>query len=96
MVSYFSFCLYSFFIGIFEIKTRKGLALVDIVREVTTCYSNRFVFQIKMKSDVRVPLINDLADIEYVHKSFSYLIFICILSLIMTVWIDAWLDILIL
>ncbi|KAI5589246.1 hypothetical protein POPTR_005G180001v4 [Populus trichocarpa] len=50
---------------IFEIKTRKGLALVDIVREVTTCYSNRFVFQIKMKSDVRVPLINDLADIEY-------------------------------
>ncbi|CAK7346946.1 unnamed protein product [Dovyalis caffra] len=45
---------------IFEIKTRKGLALVDIVREVTM-----FVFNIKMKADVRVPLINDLADIEY-------------------------------
>ncbi|KAJ6920074.1 hypothetical protein NC651_013866 [Populus alba x Populus x berolinensis] len=40
-------------------KSRQGLALVDTVREVTTCYSNRFVFQIKMKSDVRVPLIND-------------------------------------
>ncbi|XP_022989996.1 replication factor C subunit 3-like [Cucurbita maxima] len=43
-----------------EIKTRKGLALVDIVREVTM-----FVFKIKMPSDVRVQLINDLADIEY-------------------------------
>ncbi|XP_011027494.1 PREDICTED: replication factor C subunit 3 [Populus euphratica] len=43
-----------------EIKTRKGLALVDIVREVTM-----FVFKIKMQSDIRVPLINDLADIEY-------------------------------
>ncbi|OMO53001.1 hypothetical protein CCACVL1_28958 [Corchorus capsularis] len=45
---------------VFEIKTRKGLALVDIVREVTM-----FVFKIKMPSDVRVQLINDLADIEY-------------------------------
>ncbi|XVE60298.1 hypothetical protein DITRI_Ditri05aG0117600 [Diplodiscus trichospermus] len=43
-----------------EIKTRKGLALIDIVREVTM-----FVFGIKMPSDVRVQLINDLADIEY-------------------------------
>ncbi|KAA8538435.1 hypothetical protein F0562_028019 [Nyssa sinensis] len=43
-----------------EIKTRKGLALVDIVREVTM-----FVFKIKMLPDVRVQLINDLADIEY-------------------------------
>ncbi|XP_022957601.1 replication factor C subunit 3-like [Cucurbita moschata] len=43
-----------------EIKTRKGLALVDIVREVTM-----FVFKIKMPSEVRVQLINDLADIEY-------------------------------
>ncbi|XP_059454737.1 replication factor C subunit 3 [Corylus avellana] len=43
-----------------EMKTRKGLALVDIVREVTM-----FVFKIKMPSDVRVQLINDLADIEY-------------------------------
>ncbi|XP_042492383.1 replication factor C subunit 3 [Macadamia integrifolia] len=43
-----------------EIKTRKGLALVDIVREVTM-----FIFRIKMPSDVRVHLINDLADIEY-------------------------------
>ncbi|EOA35291.1 hypothetical protein CARUB_v10020461mg [Capsella rubella] len=43
-----------------EIKTRKGLAIVDIVREVTM-----FVFKIKMPSDVRVQLINDLADIEY-------------------------------
>ncbi|KAG4147700.1 hypothetical protein ERO13_D05G238900v2 [Gossypium hirsutum] len=43
-----------------ETKTRKGLALIDIVREVTM-----FVFKIKMPSDVRVQLINDLADIEY-------------------------------
>lgn len=41
-------------------KTRKGLALVDIVREVTM-----FVFKIMMSSDVRVQLINDMADIEY-------------------------------
>ncbi|XLU66804.1 hypothetical protein S245_025857 [Arachis hypogaea] len=45
---------------IHEIKTRKGLAVVDIVREVTM-----FVFKIKMPPDVRVQLINDLADIEY-------------------------------
>ncbi|KAI8013360.1 Replication factor C subunit 3 [Camellia lanceoleosa] len=43
-----------------EMKARKGLALVDIVREVTM-----FVFKIKMPPDVRVQLINDLADIEY-------------------------------
>ncbi|KAL4569967.1 hypothetical protein LXL04_025616 [Taraxacum kok-saghyz] len=43
-----------------EMKATKGLALVDIVREVTM-----FVFKIKMPSDVRVHLINDLADIEY-------------------------------
>uniref|UniRef100_A0A2P2KJR1 Replication factor C / DNA polymerase III gamma-tau subunit n=3 Tax=Magnoliopsida TaxID=3398 RepID=A0A2P2KJR1_RHIMU len=43
-----------------EIKTRKGLALVDIIREVTM-----FVFKIKMPPDVRVQLINDLADVEY-------------------------------
>ncbi|KAJ8773384.1 hypothetical protein K2173_028561 [Erythroxylum novogranatense] len=43
-----------------KMKTTKGLALVDIVREVTM-----FVFKIKMPSDVRVQLINDLADIEY-------------------------------
>ncbi|CAN6931894.1 hypothetical protein Bca4012_100406 [Brassica carinata] len=43
-----------------EMKTRKGLAIVDIVREV-----NMFVFKIKMPSNVRVQLINDLADIEY-------------------------------
>ncbi|RZC18250.1 replication factor C subunit 3-like [Glycine soja] len=43
-----------------EMKTRKGLALVDIVREVTL-----FVFKIKMPSAVRVQLMNDLADIEY-------------------------------
>ncbi|XP_058189699.1 replication factor C subunit 3 [Rhododendron vialii] len=43
-----------------ELKTRKGLALVDIAREVTM-----FVFRIKMPPDVRVQLINDLADIEY-------------------------------
>ncbi|CAN7041457.1 hypothetical protein BRARA_B02160 [Brassica rapa] len=43
-----------------EMKTRKGLAIVDIVREVTM-----FVFKIKMTSHVRVQLINDLADIEY-------------------------------
>ncbi|KAE9446486.1 hypothetical protein C3L33_21613, partial [Rhododendron williamsianum] len=49
-----------------ELKTRKGLALVDIAREVTM-----FVFRIKMPPDVRVQLINDLADIEYVFMSFS-------------------------
>ncbi|KAF8092633.1 hypothetical protein N665_0407s0013 [Sinapis alba] len=43
-----------------EMKMRKGLAIVDIVREVTM-----FVFKIKMPSHVRVQLINDLADIEY-------------------------------
>ncbi|XVF39298.1 hypothetical protein PTKIN_Ptkin01aG0023500 [Pterospermum kingtungense] len=43
-----------------EIKTRKGLALIDIVREVTM-----FVFKIKMPADVRIQLINVLADIEY-------------------------------
>ncbi|KAK5786255.1 hypothetical protein PVK06_040888 [Gossypium arboreum] len=45
---------------LYETKTRKGLALIDIVREVTM-----FVFKIKMPSDVRVQLINNLADIEY-------------------------------
>lgn len=34
--------------------------MLDIVREVTM-----FVFKIKMPPDVRVQLINDLADIEY-------------------------------
>nr|KYP55130.1 Replication factor C subunit 5 [Cajanus cajan] len=43
-----------------EMKTRKGLAVIDIVREVTM-----FVFKIKMPSAVRVQLMNDLADIEY-------------------------------
>lgn len=43
-----------------DMKARKGLAIIDIVREVTM-----FVFKIKMPSDVRVQLINDLADIEY-------------------------------
>ncbi|KAJ3695961.1 hypothetical protein LUZ60_001338 [Juncus effusus] len=43
-----------------DVKMRKGLALVDIIREVTM-----FVFKIEMPSEVRVKLINDLADIEY-------------------------------
>lgn len=43
-----------------DMKMRKGLALVDIVREVTM-----FIFKIKMPSDVRVHLITDMADIEY-------------------------------
>ncbi|KAL0909732.1 hypothetical protein M5K25_020625 [Dendrobium thyrsiflorum] len=43
-----------------DIKMRKGLALVDIIREVTM-----FVFKIHMSSDIRIKLINDLADIEY-------------------------------
>ncbi|KAK8970962.1 hypothetical protein KSP40_PGU009617 [Platanthera guangdongensis] len=42
------------------VKMRKGLALVDITREVTM-----FVFKIQMPSDIRIKLINDLADIEY-------------------------------
>ncbi|KAK2389922.1 Subunit of heteropentameric Replication factor C (RF-C) [Trifolium repens] len=45
---------------IHDMKTRKGLALIDIVREVTM-----FVFKIKMPPAVRVQLVNDLADIEY-------------------------------
>ncbi|XP_047078189.1 replication factor C subunit 3 isoform X1 [Lolium rigidum] len=48
------------FSDISDMKMRKGLALIDIIREVTM-----FVFKIKMPSDVRVKLINDLADIEY-------------------------------
>jgi len=47
-------------LDISDMKMRKGLALVDIIREVTM-----FVFKIQMPSDVRVKLINDLADIEY-------------------------------
>lgn len=43
-----------------DMKMRKGLALIDIIREVTM-----FVFKIKMPCNVRVKLINDLADIEY-------------------------------
>lgn len=43
-----------------DIKTRKGLAVVDIVREVTM-----FVLRITMPPSVRVQLINDMADIEY-------------------------------
>ncbi|GFP88001.1 replication factor c subunit 3 [Phtheirospermum japonicum] len=43
-----------------EMKTRKGLALLDIVREVTM-----FVFKIKMPTGVRIQLINEMADIEY-------------------------------
>lgn len=84
------------FSGISEIKTRKGLALVDIVREVTMWvlylilydfwvmifawlsqmfYSCRFVFKIKMPPDVRVQLINDLADIEYASISLLYIMY---------------------
>lgn len=40
---------------------------------------NRFVFKIKMPSDVRVHLINDLADIEYVHMP-SYAFHLNLLS----------------
>lgn len=43
-----------------DIKNRKGLALVDIVREVTM-----FVFRIKMPSDVRIKLIEEMSNIEY-------------------------------
>ncbi|KAJ7536426.1 hypothetical protein O6H91_12G069100 [Diphasiastrum complanatum] len=43
-----------------QMKTLKGLALVDIVREL-----HPFVFCISMPAVVRVPLINALADIEY-------------------------------
>ena len=38
------------------------------------CCLNRFVFKIKMPSDVRVQLINDIADIEYgLMPSFCFL-----------------------
>ena len=35
--------------------------------------SDRFVFKIKMPSDIRVQLINDMADIEYVPISCSFI-----------------------
>ncbi|KAJ4792774.1 Replication factor C subunit 3 [Rhynchospora pubera] len=50
-----------------DIKVRKGLALVDIIREVTM-----FVFKIEMPSDVRVKLINDLADIDCIQINCWY------------------------
>ncbi|PNY06385.1 replication factor C subunit 5-like protein [Trifolium pratense] len=50
---------------IHDMKTRKGLALIDIVREVTM-----FVFKIKMPPAVRVQLVNDLADIELRGRSY--------------------------
>eukprot|EP00252_Welwitschia_mirabilis_P002091 TRINITY_DN12013_c0_g1_i1.p1 TRINITY_DN12013_c0_g1~~TRINITY_DN12013_c0_g1_i1.p1 ORF type:complete len:361 (-),score=70.27 TRINITY_DN12013_c0_g1_i1:175-1257(-) len=43
-----------------EMKTRKGMALVDIIREIPL-----FIFRIKMPPNVRVQLVNTLADIEY-------------------------------
>lgn len=42
---------------------------------------NRFVFKIKMPPDVRVLLINDLADIEYVSMSHTFFICFTILYL---------------
>lgn len=43
-----------------ELKTKKGLALVDVIREL-----HPFVFSINMPPPIRVQLINALADIEY-------------------------------
>jgi len=43
-----------------QMKTRKGLALVDVVRELQP-----FIFSINMPPPVRVQLIDALADIEY-------------------------------
>lgn len=43
-----------------EMKTKKGLALVDVIREL-----HPFVFCISMPAVIRVRLINSLADIEY-------------------------------
>lgn len=43
-----------------EMKTSKGLALVDVIREIPL-----FIFNIKMPAAIRVQLINALADIEY-------------------------------
>ncbi|KAI5073320.1 hypothetical protein GOP47_0011333 [Adiantum capillus-veneris] len=43
-----------------DLKTKKGLALVDVIREL-----HPFVFSINMPSPIRVQLINALADIEY-------------------------------
>jgi replication factor C subunit 3/5 len=43
-----------------QMKTSKGLALVDVVKELQP-----FVFSINMPSAVRVQLIDALADIEY-------------------------------
>jgi replication factor C subunit 3/5 len=43
-----------------EMKTRKGLALFDVVRELQP-----FVFSIDMPPAVRIQLIDALADIEY-------------------------------
>ncbi|XP_024517830.1 replication factor C subunit 3 [Selaginella moellendorffii] len=46
--------------NIVQLKTSKGLALVDVVRELQP-----FIFTISMPGNIRVPLINCLADIEY-------------------------------
>lgn len=43
-----------------ELKTKKGLALVDVIREL-----HPFVFSINMPPAIRVQLVNSLADIEY-------------------------------
>lgn len=43
-----------------DIEARKGLALVDIIREVTM-----FVFRIMMPGSVRVQLIHEMSNIEY-------------------------------
>ncbi|CAM6114687.1 unnamed protein product [Calypogeia fissa] len=48
------------FENVSNMKTNKGLALVDIVKELLP-----FIFQISMPQDVRVQLVDALADIEY-------------------------------
>lgn len=48
------------FTFISELKTKKGLALVDVIREL-----HPFVFSINMPPPIRIQLINALADIEY-------------------------------
>eukprot|EP00850_Spirogloea_muscicola_P015995 SM000127S26611 [mRNA] locus=s127:42115:44252:+ [translate_table: standard] len=43
-----------------DARTLKGLALIDIVRELQP-----WVFKINMPADVRIQVVSDLADIEY-------------------------------
>ncbi|KAG0589725.1 hypothetical protein KC19_1G042700 [Ceratodon purpureus] len=60
-----------------QMKTSKGLALVDVVRELQP-----FVFSIDMPPAVRVQLIDALADIEYDSVTHVFVVALVITSLV--------------